>query len=75
MYLVQYYESDYKLYDFYKKKTGIKVNVITGKSKLLEKRIIEEGSSCKGDLLILADAGRMGSAESKGLFQNLILVY
>ena len=66
----RHYESDYKLYDFFTKKTGIKVNVITGKSKLLEKRIIEEGSSCKGDLLILADAGRMGSAENKGLFQK-----
>ena len=34
------------------------------------RRALEEGSSCKGDLLILADAGRMGSAESKGLFQK-----
>ena len=66
----RHYESDYKLYDYFTKQTGIKVNVVTGKSKLLEKRIIEEGNVCQGDLLILADAGRMGSAESKGLFQK-----
>ena len=66
----RHYESDYKLYDYFTKQTGIKVNVVTGKSKLLEKRIIEEGNVCQGDILILADAGRLGSAESKGLFQK-----
>ena len=67
----RHYESDYKLYNSFTQKTGIKVNVVSGKSKLLEKRIIEEGTDCKGDLLILADAGRLGSAENKGLFQKI----
>ena len=67
----RHYESDYKLYNSFTQKTGIKVNVVSGKSKLLEKRIIEEGADCKGDLLILADAGRLGSSENKGLFQKI----
>ena len=40
-------------------KTGIKVNVVSGKSGALEKRIIEEGSDSKADLYITADAGRL----------------
>ena len=50
-------------------KTGIKVNVVSGKSGALEKRIIEEGSESKADLYITADAGRLGAFEAKGMSQ------
>ena len=39
----RHYDSDVQLYEKFTAKTGIKVNVLSGKSKALEKRIIEEG--------------------------------
>ncbi len=71
LFTTRHYESDTKLYSNFTKKTGIRVNIITGKSKPLEKRIIEEGLDCKGDLLFLADAGRLFSAEKKGIFREV----
>ena len=38
----RHYDSDIQLYEKFTVKTGIKVNVLSGKSKALEKRIIEE---------------------------------
>ena len=37
----------FSLYEKFTNKTGIKVNVISGKSGALEKRIIEEGLTVK----------------------------
>ena len=37
----RHYDSDIQLYGKFTAKTGIKVNVVSGKSKVLEKRIIE----------------------------------
>ena len=53
------YDSDVQLYEKFTAKTGIKVNVISGKSGA-GKRIIEEGADSKADLYITADAGRLG---------------
>ena len=39
----RHYDSDVQLYEKFTAKTGIKVNVVSGKSGALEKRIIEEG--------------------------------
>ena len=71
LYTTRHYEADYEIYKKFRNKTGIKVNVVSGKSKPLEKRIIEEGKGCKGDLFFLADAGRLYSAEKKNLFQKI----
>ena len=57
----RHYDSDVQLYQKFTAKTGIKVNVISGKSGALEKRIIEEGADSKADLYITADAGRLGA--------------
>ena len=50
-----------QLYEKFTGKTGIKVNVVSGKSGALEKRIIEEGADSQADLYITADAGRLGA--------------
>ena len=60
----RHYDSDVQLYQKFTDKTGIKVNVVSGKSGALEKRIIEEGSDSKADLYITADAGRLGAFEA-----------
>ena len=65
LYTTRHYEADYDVYKKFQNITGIKINIISGKSKPLEKRIIEEGKNCKGDLFFLADAGRLYSAEKK----------
>ena len=66
----RHYESDVQLYEKFTAKTGIKVNVVSGKDKALQKRIIEEGNDCIADLYITADAGRLGAFQEKGMFQK-----
>jgi iron(III) transport system substrate-binding protein len=66
----RHYDSDIQLYEKFTAKTGIKVNVISAKSKALEKRMIEEGADSKADIYITADAGRLGAFAAKGMFQN-----
>ena len=66
----RHYDSDVQLYEKFTSKTGIKVNVVSGKSGALEKRIIEEGSDSKADLYITADAGRLGAFDAKGMLQT-----
>ena len=57
----RHYDSDVHLYEKFTAKTGIKVNVVSGKSGALEKRIAEEGADSQADLYITADAGRLGA--------------
>ena len=66
----RHYDSDVQLYEKFTAKTGIKVNVVSGKDKALQKRIIEEGKDCVADLYITADAGRLGAFQEKGMFQR-----
>jgi iron(III) transport system substrate-binding protein len=51
----RHYDADIQLYDKFTSQTGIKVNVISGKDKSLQKRIIEEGKDSKADLYITAE--------------------
>ncbi len=66
----RHYDSDVQLYEKFTAKSGIKVNIVSGKDKALQKRIIEEGKDCIADLYITADAGRLGAFQSKGMFQK-----
>ena len=66
----RHYDSDIQLYEKFTAKTGIKVNVVSGNSGALEKRIIEEGADSKADLYITADAGRLGAFDAKGILQS-----
>ena len=66
----RHYDSDTELYKKFTNKTGIKVNIISGKDNALHKRIKEEGKDCLGDLYFTADAGRLGAFQLQGLFQK-----
>ena len=66
----RHYDSDIQLYKKFEAKTGIKVNIVSGKDKALQKRIMEEGKDSKADLYITADAGRLGAFAAKGMFAN-----
>ena len=67
----RHYDSDVQLYQKFTVKTGIAINIVSGKDKALTKRILEEGRDCKADLYITADAGRLGVMEAKGIFQRV----
>ena len=66
----RHYKADAEMYDKFTAATGIKVNLINGKSGALEKRIAEEGVDSSADLYITADAGRCGAMDAKGLLQG-----
>ena len=66
----RHYKADAELYGKFTKATGIKVNLINGKSGALEKRIISEGADSSADLYITADAGRCGAMDAKGHLQS-----
>ena len=67
----RHYSSDVELYKKFTNNTGIKVNVIKAKYKVLEKRLLSEGKSSKADVVITVDAGALGSATKKGIFQKI----
>ena len=67
----RHYSSDVELYKKFTNNTGIKVNVIKAKYKVLEKRLLSEGKSSKADVIITVDAGALGSATKKGIFQKI----
>ena len=66
----RHYKADAELYGKFTAATGIKVNLINGKSGALEKRMIEESADSAADLYITADAGRCGAFQSKGMTQS-----
>ena len=66
----RHYKADSELYSKFTNMTGIKVNLINGKSGALEKRIISEGADSSADLYITADAGRCGAMDAKGALQG-----
>ena len=70
VYSARHYDSDIQLYEKFTASTGIKVNVVSGKDKALQKRITEEGADCIGDLYITADAGRLGAFQANGMLQR-----
>src|SRR5210317_688999 len=68
----RHYDSDIELYKKFTEKTGIKVNIISGKDAALQKRITEEGKDSKADLYVTSDAGRLSLFDKMGMFQNSI---
>ena len=59
------------LTDIFENDTGIKVNIVSAKTKVLIKKIIDEGSTSPADLLITVDAGNLHKAKMKGISQEI----
>lgn len=57
------------LLDEFTERTGIKINLVTGKGDALISRLQAEGSLSPADLIIMADAGRLVRAQNAGLLQ------
>lgn len=69
LYTDRHYETDDALYKKFTDATGIKVNVVKGKSDELIERLKREGKDTQADLLITADAGRLHRAKEQSLLQ------
>jgi iron(III) transport system substrate-binding protein len=69
LYTDRHYDTDEELFKLFTEETGIKVNVVKGKSDELIEKLNREGEDTQADLLITADAGRLHRAKEKGLLQ------
>ncbi len=59
------------LLDQFEEDTKIKVNIISGKSKALQKRIEQEGKNTRADVLLTVDAGNLHKAKLDGLLKSI----
>ncbi len=71
LYTSRHYDSDDALYQKFTDKTGIKVNVISGKGKALMERLASEGTSSPADVFITVDAGNLWKVQKDGMFQSI----
>ena len=69
VYSARHYDTDDALLKKFTADTGIKVNIIEGKSDALLSRIKQEGDLSPADVFITVDAGRLHKAEAQGVFQ------
>lgn len=69
VYSARHYDTDAELLKRFTEQTGIKVNLISGKSDELLARIKREGRRCPADVLITVDAGRLHRAVEQGFLQ------
>jgi iron(III) transport system substrate-binding protein len=70
VYSDRHYDTDKQLFEQFTKETGIKVNIVEGKSDELIERLAREGKDTQADLLVTADAGRLHKAKEQGLLQS-----
>ncbi len=59
------------LIDIFEKDTGIKVNILSAKTKVLIKKILDEGETNPADLLMTVDAGNLHKAKLKNITQKI----
>ncbi|MEM1072787.1 MAG: Fe(3+) ABC transporter substrate-binding protein [Planctomycetota bacterium] len=71
VYSARHYDVDDSLFRAFTSETGIKVNLIEGKSDELLARIRREGELSPADVFIAVDAGRLHRAETQGVFQSV----
>lgn len=69
LYSARHYDSDQAIYNAFTEETGIKVNLIEGKSDALIERIKREGVASPADILVTVDAGNLWRADQEGIFQ------
>lgn len=69
IYSHRHYDTDKELLAMFTERTGITVNLVQAGDDELMARLEAEGTKSPCDLFITADAGRLGSAKSRGLLQ------
>ncbi len=71
VYSARHYDVDDDLFASFSQQSGIKVNIVEGKSDELIERITTEGEASPADVFITSDAGRLWRAEQEGIFQPI----
>lgn len=71
IYTSRHYDSDEKLYENFRQKTGIKVNIISGNGSALLERLKSEGKNSPADIFFTVDAGNLWKIQKEGLFQSI----
>jgi len=71
IYTSRHYDADDLLYEEFTKKTGIKVNIISGKGSALIERLKAEGVNSPGDVFFTVDAGNLANFQKQGFLQPI----
>ncbi len=71
IYTERHYDTDQLLYDEFTETTGIKINLVRDEADKLMTRLQNEGEDTEADLLIIADAGRLGRAKDLDLLKPI----
>tara|TARA_B100000886_G_scaffold86257_1_gene56557 strand:- start:4117 stop:5145 length:1029 start_codon:yes stop_codon:yes gene_type:complete len=71
VYTSRHYDVDDILYEEFTKKTGIKVNIISGSGGALMERLKAEGRNSPGDVFFTVDAGNLAKFQKEGLLQSI----
>ena len=71
IYTSRHYDVDEILYAEFTKKTGIKVNIISGSGGALMERLKSEGSNSPGDVFFTVDAGNLANFQKGGYLQSI----
>ena len=69
IYTSRHYDVDDILYAEFTKKTGIKVNIISGSGGALMERLKAEGVNSPGDVFFTVDAGNLANFQKEGFFK------
>ena len=69
VYSGRHYNTDKALYKQFTDQTGIGINLLEAKDKVLLQRLEAEGDNTPADILVLADAARLVKASDMGLYQ------
>lgn len=69
VYTHRHYDTDQALFDEFTKETGIAVNIVMADDDELLSRLEAEGTNSPADVIITADAGRLGLAKQRGFLQ------
>lgn len=69
VYTHRHYDTDKQLFSQFERETGIRVEVIMAEDDELLSRLEAEGANSPADVIITADAGRLGLAAQKGFLR------
>lgn len=71
IYTSRHYDADDFLYEKFTQKTGIQVNIISGKGSALIERLKAEGANSPGDVFFTVDAGNLANFQKQGFLQSI----
>ena len=71
VYSHRHYQADDVLYERFRERTGIRVQLVQGNADELIARLEREGDASPADLLFTVDAGRLVRAKEQGLLQPI----